>query len=364
MKINQLIERYHHRLSDRYGHRLLPSHRRALDAISACRRYCGEFGATCQGCHEHTTVPLSCGHRSCPQCQHHLGEAWRERQIEKLLPVTYFMVTLTIPKQLRALAWQHQHTFYDLMFKAAREALITIGRNNHAIELGMTAVLHTHKRDKDYHPHLHIIIPGGGLIRSEKRLTWKAFDQDYLVNEFALAKVYSAILLRMLFEEAIPLPKGLPNQWVAHIKNVGRGKKAIHYLSRYLYRGVISENDIVLDQENQVTFRYQDSRTRKLCTRTLPAETFLWKILKHVLPRGMRRVRDYGFLHANAKHTLNRVQLHLHVKLPKRKPPKVKMRCSRCTKPMTVEWVNPKRIPIRFMFFPATHSQNNFIQNE
>ena len=166
-------------------------------------------------------------------------------------------------------------------------------------------------------------------MTSPKGLSWKAFDEVYLIHEFALAKVYSAILLRLLFAASLPLPKGLPNQWVAHIKNVGRGERAIHYLSRYLYRGVISDEDILLDDQNRVVFQYQESRTRKLCTRVLPAEVFLWTLLKHVLPRGPRRVRDYGFLHANAKLTLNRVQLLLRVTLPKKKSPKPKMRCAR-----------------------------------
>lgn len=355
MKLQRLIQHYSDPLTTHYGRQLLPSHRRALDAMLACRRQCGEFYTACDHCGTRDCVPLSCGHRNCPRCQHHLGFGWLERQRQKLLPVTYFMVTFTIPAPLREVAWQHQSVVYDLLFKAAHETLLTIGRNNHGLHLGMTAVLHTHTRSKDYHPHIHMVVPGGGLVEDGQGCAWKALSEKYLVNEFALARVFSGIFLRLLFEQSFELPYGLPKQWVAHVRNVGRGEKALQYLSHYLYRGVISENDILVDRQGQVTFRYRDSKTRRMTRRVLPAETFLWKLLTHVLPRGFRRVRDYGFLHANARLKLKRVQLLLQVKLkPKAAKPKG-MRCRRCEQPMRIELVIPQKIPMRFRFYPMTH---------
>ena len=351
MEIKQLISTYADALTERFGHRLLPGHRRALDTMLACRSQCGECLVSCDHCGMHSALPLSCGHRSCPRCQHHLGEAWLERQQHKLLPVTYLMVTFTLPFELREIAWQQQSLVYDLLFKAAIEALQTVGKNNWGLTLGMSGVLHTHTRRKDYHPHVHIILPAGGVLPGDEGPTWQSLSHAFLINEFALARVFRGIFLRRLFEQAIELPSGIPSEWVTHIRKVGRGKTAFRYLARYLYRGVISENDILTDREGQVTFRYQDSKTRAMKTRTQPATQFLWSLLKHVLPRGFRRVRDYGFLHANAKKTLLAIQRLLGVN-PSREPspPKV-IPCQRCGQPAVIEWVLPQKIPMRFLFY-------------
>lgn len=348
MKIKRLIQRYGQKLHDRYGQRLLPSHRKALDAMLACRSHCGEFYSVCSQCPHKEIVPLSCGHRSCPQCQHHLGDNWLQRQQNKLLPTNYYMVTFTLPSELRSTAWQHQSILYDILFQAAIEAMQTVAKNNFKIQLGMTAVLHTHKRDKGFHPHLHIALPGGGLSLTSKKPRWKPLPQNFIINEFALATVFRGIFFRMLFEQAIELPTGIPKQWVCHIRNVGKGDKALQYLSRYLYRGVISENDILVDQQGQVTFQYKESKTKTLRTKTQPAEEFIWTLLAHVLPRRFRRVRDYGFLHGNAKKLLEKIQSTLNVKKDKAKKPKKVMLCKACYKPMEIELVVPRKIPMVF----------------
>ncbi len=353
MKLKHLIANHAQEITNKFGTTLLPSQRKALDAILACRSQCGEFYSHCKDCFHSNIMPLSCGHRSCPQCQHHLGEAWKERQQDKLLPVNYFMVTLTLPFELRNTTYQHQSIMYDILFKAAVESLQTIGRNNFNIQLGLTAVLHTHKRDKGYHPHIHIVLPGGGIvIKKDKATSWKTLPEKFFINEFALAKIFRGILLRLMFEQSIPLPSGIPKKWIASIKSVGRSDKALKYLARYLYRGVISENDILTDQQGQVTFRYQDSNTKKLVTKIQPAITFIASLLKHVLPRGFRRVRDYGFLHGNANKMLKRIQLMLRVKLPLKIKFKKKMDCPLCSSDMIIDLVIPKRIPLRFRFYP------------
>ena len=351
MKIKQLIAQHAIALTDKYAHQLLPGHRKALDAILACRSHCGEYIIGCKQCQSYKNVPLSCGHRSCPQCQSHLGTLWLERQKQKLLPVNYFMVTFTLPQELRSVAWRHQSVLYDLLFKAAAEAIKTIGINNHNVKLAMTGVLHTHKRDKGYHPHVHFIVPGGGLTSDGKNTFWKPLANKFLINEFALAQVFRGIFLHLLFSKSIALPNGLPKKWVAHIDTVGKGDKALAYLSRYLYRGVISEEDIQTNNNGQVTFQYRNSKTNQIETKTLPPEDFLWRILQHVLPRGFRRVRDFGFLHANAQLQLKRIQLLLRVNLPKKKPIKQVNQCKVCDHNLDVVMVLPKRIPMKFSFY-------------
>lgn len=351
MKIKQLIIDHHTALTEQYGRRLLPSHRKALDAMLACRSHCGDVLLHCDDCGRHNSLPLSCGHRSCPQCQNHLSHLWLERQKQKLLPVEYFMVTFTLPKALRAIAWRHQSILYELLFKAAAETIRTIGKNNHGLELAMTAVLHTHKRDKGYHPHVHMIVPGGGVIRSKSGVQWKALNEKFLVNEFAMASVFRGIFLRLFFELSIDLPCGLPKQWVVHINSVGSGEKSLKYLARYLYRGVIGENDISTTTDGQVLCHYRESQTNKRKTMKLAPTDFLWRILQHVLPRGFRRVRDYGFLHANAKLLLQRVQLLLRVSVSRPKPKKTAITCRHCLHPLTIVRVIPKKIPMLFRFY-------------
>ncbi len=137
--------------------------------------------------------------------------------------------------------------------------------------------------------------------------------KGYLYNEFALAKVWRARLLDMIHHDAeMMLPQNVPKTWVVDCRCVGYGLHALEYLSRYLYRGVLPDNDILNITESDVTFQYQDSQTKQRQTRTLPILEFLWLILQHVLPRGMQRVRDYGFLRGNARQLCVQIQLFFY----------------------------------------------------
>lgn len=348
MKMASIINQCANDFRARYDAHLQPLHRRALDAMLACRQHCGECLIECERCDNHRWLGLSCGHRSCPQCQVNLGEQWFDRQQQKLLPVTYFMVTFTLPRELRTRMWQEQQFTYDILFNAAAESLKTIGKNNHGMKLGMTGVLHTHTRDLEFHPHIHFIVPGGGMVTNENSTYWQGMQGDYLINEFALAKVFRGIFLRLLAENSIDIPDYLPKQWVVNIKDIGRGEKALKYLSRYLYRGVISQNKISQGPDEKISFRYQDSKTKIIKTKTQDAASFLWKLMQHVLPRGFRRVRDYGFLHPNAKRQLQRVQLILRVKIEPKNTEKKAILCHVCKKAVTVVLVNAKKIPMMF----------------
>lgn len=343
MRLAHIVDDYREQLFTTYKTRLLPGHFRALDAISRCRTpAAGLAHWACGGCDHQHDHPLSCGHRSCPRCQNHHASQWLNRQRAKLLPVDYFMVTFTLPRQLRALAWRHQSRLYHLLFSSAISTLRDFGLNPRKLgaELGMTAVLHTHARNKDFHPHLHVVVPGGGVNRI--RGCWKKVRGQYLFNAFALAKVFRARCLEALNHLKLPVPQNTPAQWVVDCTHVGRGAPALEYLSRYLYRGVISEHDLIANRDGQVTFRYVQSQTGEAKTRTLKGEDFLWLILQHVLPKGFRRVRDYGFLHGNAKTTLRQVQLILQVRLePATQSARPGFRCPHCKTLMKVIIVIP-----------------------
>lgn len=189
-------------------------------------------------------------------------------------------------------------------------------------------------------------MPGGGI--DERRRQWRKLKGRYLFNAFALARVFRARLLHALHEARVPIPAGLPPKWVVDCRHVGRGEPALQYLSRYLYRGVIREHDI-LDYDRlagTVTFRYRDARTRQAAQRTLPIARFLWCVLSHVLPTGFRRVREYGFLHCRARRQLLLVQLVLRVLIRNMTPqPRPMLYCTRCRTPMVVVAVTARRQP-------------------
>ena len=206
---------------------------------------------------------------------------------------------------------------YDALFQAASGTLKAFGLNHKLqVQLGLCAVLHTHSRTLDYHPHLHVIVPGGGI--DLKRKQWKQFQGRYLFNQQQLATVFRARLLQALSEACVTLPRGIRDQWGVHCCNVGNGQKALEYLSRYLYRGVIHnpQIDAVDNESGTVTFHYTDAKTHARMTRCLPIADFLWTVLQHVLPPGFHRVREYGFVHANAKATLRLVQWVLKARAP------------------------------------------------
>ena len=339
MELQSIIEQYKPLLFEKYGSRLLTGQRQAIHAMQRCRTAdSGALYVQCTQCEQSHWKHLSCGHRSCPVCQNHEVSQWLDRQQKKLLPVEYFMVTFTLPYQLRTLVRQNQKTLYTLFFTCVTSTLKDFGLNpkNLGADMGMTAVLHTHSRKLEYHPHIHVVVPGGGV--DIKRRQWKKLKGKYLFNEFALANVFRARFIDALKEAGFSLPQKTPKEWVADVRHVGKGLPALKYLSRYLYRGVISEKNILSNRHGQVTFRYTNSDTGKTETRTLKGEDFLHLILQHVLPRGFRRVRDYGFLHANAKRRLALVQLILQVflkeVLPRKRPV---FKCSKCQSPMVIK---------------------------
>ena len=277
------------------------------------------------------------------------------------------MVTFTLPAELRGLAWGHQRVMYALLLQCAWATLSTfvhndakLGAGTATATAGAVGVLHTHNRRLDFHPHVHMVVPAAaldakqGVWRTKARPTrprrgkasatktgaTPAGGGGYLFSQTALAKVFRAKVLDAIEHAGLSLPPSLPVVWVAHCKAVGDGQKALLYLGRYLYRGVIQEADILrCDDQGNVTFRYRDAKTDKLAQRTLPGADFLWLVLQHVLPRGLRRSRNFGFLHPNSTGAIRLLQvLHLRVApgnqaLPS--PVRPAWRCA-CGQPMHV----------------------------
>jgi len=299
-----------------YAHRLLPSHYAALAAILRCRtaESC-KVKVHCHDCHSEDSFALSCGHRFCPQCQNDAVEQWLMRQRAKLLPVDYYLVTFTVPAQLRPLAYVNQRAVYDLLIKTAWQTLAQFGLNDKQLRgrLGATVVLHTHSRALDYHPHVHIVIPAGAIDTTYH--LWRTKPGKFLFPEKALAKVFRAKWFEVMKERGWKVRATLPEDWVVDTEYVGNGEKALVYLARYLYRGVIAEKNILRCEHGEVSFRHIDN-SGVTQMRTLDGAKFLWLLLQHVLPKGFRRTRDYGFLHGNCKRSIQMLHLLLRVCVP------------------------------------------------
>ena len=298
--LTSIIERFEAAYLTQYGSAVLPSHRKALSAMKLCRsNMAPRMLAQCSRCDEQRWVPHSCGHRNGPHCQHFESQQWIERQTQRRVPGRYFLITFTLPSELRPLAWQHQRLLYAKLMECAWQTLRTFSQNHPQLQgsPGAVAVLHTHSRRLDFHPHVHVAMPAGALDagnRLWRTLRLSAKGGGYLFNHKALAKVFRAKLLAALTEEGLTLPAHLPEKWVVDCKCVGSGQKVLVYLGRYLYRGVIQEKDIIGCENGQVTYRWRDSKTQKMATRTVSGAAFLWLLLQHVLPKGFRRARNFG----------------------------------------------------------------------
>jgi len=335
VRLTEIIEAFKPALEARYGDRLLPGQRKALDSILRCRtEESGTAAVHCQDCDAQDTFNLSCGHRFCPQCQHATGEQWIARQRGKLLPCDYFLITITLPKQLRKLVYDHQKIAYDHLIKLTWEMLSQFGLNDKKLrgKLGAMIVLHTHSRALNFHPHVHVVIPAGAIDTQTK--IWRPKKGKFLFEEKNLAKVFRGKWFQMMKEQGWKVKATLPKEWVVDCRRVGNGDKALTYLGRYLYRGVIREEDILACEDGKVTFQYtKNNGTVK--TRKLEGVDFLRLLLRHVLPKGFRRSRDYGFLHGNNKRVIHLLHLILKMTIPQPME-KSSLRCKHCGGKVTV----------------------------
>jgi len=318
IRLAYVIETFEAQFLAHYRDRLTSEHYRALAAMKQCRTQASPMmQVKCTGCEHQKLVPHSCGHRHCPHCQHHESQQWLERQMKKQVPAEYFLLTFTLPAEFRALAHAYPKRLYELLMRCSWETVRTFSQNDRQLRgtPGAIAVLHTNTRRLDYHPHVHLVMPAAALDGKQKRWRTKRGAKakgGYLFNQTALAKVFRAKILAGIAAAGLALPAHYPSQWVVDCKSVGSGEKALVYLGRYLYRGVIAEKDIVACNDGQVSFRYRNSKTAKMERRTVSGAHFLWLVLQHVLPKGFRRARNFGFLHPNCKRLI--ALLHLLLK--------------------------------------------------
>jgi len=314
IKLSSIIKKFSFSFLRQYRDKLLPSHYQALSVMGTCRTdQAPVMLASCSDCSKKVYLPHSCGHRNCPHCQNYESQQWLERQLQKQVPCEYFFITFTLPAQFRSLAWSHQRKIYNAMITCCWETLKEFSQNDKQLQgtPGVIAVLHTHNRQLGQHPHVHVVMPAAAIDKVTKlwRTKVSGLKKSYLFDHKALAKVFRAKMLATIKSEGLALPKKYPRKWIANCKSVGTGEKALVYLGRYLYRGVIQEKDIIRCENGTVTYQYQDSKTKIIKEITVTGEEFLWRVIQHVLPKRFRRTRNYGFLHPNSKSMIKIIQL-------------------------------------------------------
>lgn len=303
---------------------LSPEQRRVLQAITHCRTAAlGGHRRQCEACGHEELSYNSCRNRHCPKCQG-LDEArWIEAQQRDLLPVQYFHLVFTVPTELHPLFLAAPPVAYRLLFTAAAKTLQAVARRRLGATIGFTAVLHTWTQLLLYHPHIHCIVPGGGLDVDDTR--WIPAPRDFFLPVRVLAQVFRGKLLSLL-EKAVnrakiregpdedfhrQLKQAARKKWVVYSKPPFAGaEQVLAYLGRYAYRIALSNDRLVALQDGLVTFRWKDrahGNVPRLAT--LDAPTFLRRFLLHLLPRRFVRIRHYGFLANSVRlQTLPRVR--------------------------------------------------------
>jgi hypothetical protein len=295
----------------KYGQDILPSHKRAIEDIILCRtRPLGGKTYFCEPCDEYRYSYHSCKNRNCPKCGNDDATKWLAAQNALLLPVGYFMVTSTLPEELRLVARSNQKLVYGILLRTTAEAIQKLARDPEWVggEIGLLGVPQTWKRDMGYHLHAHFIVPGGGI--SDDGKSWLSAQRNYLMPEKALAEIFKAkfrdALKKTELFNQVP-QKVWKRDWVVNIKPVGKGKTALKYLAPYIFRVAISNRRIIGFKNDKVTFSYKDSKNN-WHQEILEAEKFISRFLQHVLPKGFVKVRYYGFLNPRKRELLGSVK--------------------------------------------------------
>ena len=355
---------------------------KVMSAIEHCRTAAlGGHVEGCDACGHRRIAYNSCRNRHCPKCQGAAARAWLAEREADLLPVGYFHVVFPLPAEIAEVAFPNKGAVYDLLFRAASETMMTIAADPKHLgaRIGITAVLHTWGSAMTHHPHIHMIVPGGGLSRDGAR--WIASRPGFLLPVRVLAKLFRRLFLAglMALHNAGRLRffgsnAGLDDRhafvrhlaplrtkrWVVYAKPPFAGPEAVlAYLARYTHRVAISNRRLIRFDEAGVTFRYKDYRrsgAERRQVMTLAADEFIRRFLLHVLPKGFHRIRHYGlFASATRKANIARVQDLLAAPSPANAPepaPPTDWRppCPCCGGRMTIieafgRWMQPRAPP-------------------
>jgi hypothetical protein len=289
--------------------------RRAIWAITHCRTPAlGGDIFVCKKCGKQHFAFHSCNHKACPQCGRAATAKWVQRELRKLVNASYFLVTFTLPAELRGCFFgPHAREAYDLFFTAVSGALaekLATDKGLRATINGFTAVLHTWNQQMGFHPHVHCLVPGAGLDKDGSLV--RVRKPEFLVYLPHLQSAFRQHLYDLFKEHEWQVdPTVWDKDWGVHIQPAGSGASALKYLGAYVARTAISDSRIFKVTDDSVTFRWKDrSRGNRSMTSRVSGVEFVSRYLRHVLPRGLRSIRYYGFCHPAAKASRLRVQFH------------------------------------------------------
>ena len=320
---------------------------KVMSAIEQCRSAAlGGHVERCEDCGHNRIAYNSCRNRHCPKCQGAAARDWLAAREADLLPVGYFHLVFTLPAEIAPIAYQNKGVVYDLLFRAAAETLLTIAADPRHLgaRIGATAVLHTWGSAMIHHPHIHMIVPGGGISLDGTR--WISCRPGFLLPVRVLSRLFRRLFLAGLAEAhaagrlaffgdlnglrdwrafAAHLAPLRQKNWFVYAKPPFAGPEAVlAYLARYTHRVAIANSRLVRLDESGVTFRYKDYRRdgqARYRTMTLAAHEFIRRFLLHVLPRGFHRIRHYGLLaSAGCKANIVRARELIAVPEPLTKP--------------------------------------------
>jgi predicted Zn-ribbon and HTH transcriptional regulator len=320
---------------------------KVMSAIEACRTAAlGGHVAACQDCGHRVIAYNSCRNRHCPKCQGAAAKEWLAARQRELLPVPYFHVVFTLPAQIADIAYQNKAVVYAILFKAAARTLITIAADPRHLgaRIGLTAVLHTWGSAMTHHPHVHCIVPGGGISPHGKE--WVSCRPGFFLPVRVLSRLYRRLFLEKLTAAhqtgrlqffnnlaslqdpaafAAHLARSRKTEWVVYAKAPFAGPEAVlAYLSRYTHRIAISNSRLICLDDRGVTFTWKDYRSKgreRYRTMTLETPEFMRRFLIHVLPRRFHRIRHYGlFANGGRARNLARARELLDVPAPQDEP--------------------------------------------
>jgi len=323
LEVADVFRHFGQAFRDRHGASLSPARRRAMTAIERCRTAAlGGHLERCGDCGHQRVAYNSCRNRNCPKCQGLARAQWLEDRRAELLHVPYFHVVFTVPEPVATIAFQNQTAVYDILFRAASETLRTIAADPQHLgaEIGFLAVLHTWGQNLLHHPHLHCLVPGGGIAPDGER--WIACRPGFFLPVRVLSRLFRGLFLshlaaafaagdlkffgahRHLHEPAAFRRHLAPlrhTEWVVYAKRPFAGpEQVLDYVGRYTHRVAISNNRLLSIHDGKVRFRWKDYRNgNRQKTMTLEGGEFIRRFLIHVLPDGFHRIRYFGFL-ANA----------------------------------------------------------------
>jgi hypothetical protein len=332
VELADVVRRFGPQYIAQYSRGAMPSQRKALADIAACcTRELGGRLYACDDCQDTFWHYHGCRNRACPKCHGSQTQEWLQERQAELLPCDYFHAVVTVPSELRAAFRRNQKLLYGLLMQVSARAVTDLcAQKRHLGALpGMLSVLHTGNGRLGYHPHVHLLLTGGGITGDGRH--WEPARGEFLVPVGVLSRKIATLFGAALKAAAPAVFAGVPpgvwqREWVSFCKHYGHGNDAVlSYLSRYVFRTAISNARILGMDQTHVTFRWKDRGLGAWRTERLPGVEFVRRFLEHVLPRGFHKVRYYGLWHASRRDLSDRAWVLLILATPADAVPPLKM---------------------------------------